>query len=89
MTTKRRILLSDHALAQIRHRNLDLDVVLAVALLPGQSLPLTGGREIRQDWLPSGAGRWLLRVIVDVGPEVDVIVTAYRTSKVGKYGGLP
>jgi len=88
MPVERNIPFSTHALEQIRHRRLDLDVVLAVALRPGQSWLAGEGREVRQDIIRIGPRPYLLRVIVDLRSGIEIVVTAYRTSKFHKYGDL-
>jgi hypothetical protein len=61
--------------------------VLAVAQAPEQVLPIRPGREVRQARvsLPPTGGVHLVRVVVDMGPQADMIVTVYRTSKIDTY----
>jgi hypothetical protein len=64
--------------------------VLVVATDPEQTVELGRGREVRQSRV-EGSGEdspYLIRVVVDVLHEETVIVTAYRTSKIGKYWRL-
>jgi hypothetical protein len=89
MPVERNILFSTHALEQIRHRRLDLDLVLAVALRPGQPWPTGEGREVRQDIIRVGPHPYLLRVIVDLRIGIEIVVTAYKTTKFHQYGDLP
>jgi hypothetical protein len=50
-------------------------------------VPVREGREIRQSRVtdPASGKLQLLRVVVDRGKDSDMVVTAYRTSKVRKY----
>jgi hypothetical protein len=61
--------------------------VLEVATTPEQRVPVREGREIRQSRVtdPASGKLQLLRVVVDRGKDSDMMVTAYRTSKVRKY----
>lgn len=88
MPVERNLLFSTHALEQIPHRRLDLDLVLAVTLRPGQSWPIGEGREVRQDTIRIGPRPYLLRVIVDLRIGGEIVVTAYKTSRFHKYGDL-
>jgi hypothetical protein len=35
--------------------------------------------------MPTGGTLYLIRVVVDVGPSDETVVTVYRTSKIEKY----
>jgi len=72
-------------------RGLEESKVLAVATDPEQTVELERGREVRQSWVegPGETAPYLVRVVVEVLPKETVIVTAYRTSKIGKYWRLP
>ena len=82
--------LSDHARRQLERRGLEEAKVLAVATDPEQTVDLERGREVRQSRVkgPGEAAPYLVRVVVEVLPEETVVVTAYRTSKIGKYWRL-
>lgn len=88
----RNIVFSEHALAQCVYRGIEVELVVAVALRPDHSQRAGPTREVRQAVVAMGAamgGRpTLLRVVLDTLPNVDVVVTAYRTSNFRKYGGL-
>ena len=75
-------LLTDHARAQCRARNLAEPDLRAVLDAPQQVLAVRPGRVVAQSLLESG---FLLRVFVDVDRNPPEIVTAYRTSKINKY----
>jgi hypothetical protein len=82
-----KISVSEHALAQAARRGLSEAVVFEVARAPEQRLPVRQGREIRQSrvTMPEGVTLCLVRVVVDIGPNGETVVTAYRTSKIDKY----
>lgn len=65
--------------------------MLRVAEHPEQTLRLDQVREIRQSRVefPDHEKAMLVRVVVDSRGGEDVIVTAYRTSKVSKYWVTP
>ena len=79
--------LSKHAKEQAARRGLSDDVVLAVAATPEQRLLIRPGRELRQSRvaMPAGGTFYLIRVVVDVDPGYETVVTVYRTSKIEKY----
>ncbi len=81
------VTMSDHARRQCRRRGLDESIVLRVTEQPEQIVAVRQGREVRQSRLtsPSDGIVYLVRVVVDVGPGMAEVVTAYRTSKVEKY----
>jgi len=85
------IVLSEHARTQAARRGLSEDVVLGVARSPEQRLAVRPGREMRQSRIgvPEGGTLYLVRVVVDSGPEADTVVTVYRTSKIDKYWSRP
>jgi hypothetical protein len=35
--------------------------------------------------MPTGGTVYLIRVVVDVGPSAETVVTGYRTTKIEKY----
>ena len=85
------IVLSDHARTQAARRGLSEEVVLGVARSPEQRLAVRPGREVRQSriGMPAGGTLYLVRVVVDSGPDADTVVTVYRTSKIDKYWSSP
>jgi hypothetical protein len=52
---------------------------------PEQIVPEYGGLEARQSRVELEGKRYLVRVIVAERPDAIVVVTAYRTSRIGKY----
>lgn len=76
---------------QAARRGLSEDVVLGVARSPEQRFEVRPGREVRQSRIPAATGStlYVVRVVVDSGPEADTVVTVYRTSKIDKYWSSP
>jgi hypothetical protein len=70
-------------------RKLPVRLVLGVASNPAVVLAVRPGREIRQAIVVDRAvGKsYLVRVVMDVSREADVIVTAYKTSRIARYRG--
>ena len=81
------ILLSEHGREQAARRGLAEATVLEVARNPEQRIPVRPGREIRQSRMAMAAGSklYLVRVVVDAGPQTDTVVTVYRTSRIDQY----
>ena len=76
-----------HGRQQLRVRGIPVSLVDLTLRNPDQRLPVRAGREVFQRRfveLP-GAVYSLVRVFVDVDRTPPEVVTAYRTSKVGKY----
>lgn len=86
-----RVTLSDHARKQMVRRGLDERLVRQVASSPDQIISVRPGREIRQSLLtlPPEGRTYVIRVFVDTADEGNIVVTAYRSSKIGKYWRLP
>lgn len=61
--------------------------VLAVAAQPEQVIDIRPGRVLAQSIRPLGPDKqvYLLRVIIDIGPDGSDVVTVYKTSRIGKY----
>jgi hypothetical protein len=80
-----RAVLTEHALGQIAKRQVTAADVARVLAAPEQVLEVRAGRVVAQGL----AGEYLLRVFVDVDRTPAEVVTAYRTSKIGKYRSQP
>ena len=80
-------LLTEHARVQMARRGLSESLVEEILRSPEQRLPAGPDRAILQSRIPGPeAGKaYLVRVLVDIGKTPPEVVTAYRTSKVGKY----
>jgi len=85
MITEYRI--SDHAQSEMLRRHISEDLVAQVLAAPEQIENIRAGRDVYQARIDMGipAKTYLIRVFVDVDREPPVIVTVYRTRKVGKY----
>jgi len=76
---------SDHARLEIVRRDIPFEIVERVVNSPEQFVPEHGGLVARQSRVEFDGKPYLVRVIVAEQPDASVVVTAYRTSKVGKY----
>ncbi len=74
-----------HAAAQMRRRNISESVLREVLADPEQRLPVRQGRDVLQRRVVIGGRQYLVRVIVDVNRRPAEVVTVYRTSKIEKY----
>jgi len=77
--------LTQHAEEEIAGRGIEPATVAAVLAAPEQRLPVRPGRDVLQSRVALEGKTYLIRVFVDVDREPAAVVTAYRTSKVGKY----
>ena len=66
---------------KIEDHGLSIEDVEAVLAAPQQQVPGYAGRLVYQ----SRAGSFLVRVVVEPDRDPPEVVTAYRTSQVGKY----
>ena len=80
-----RAVVRNHARLQMTRRQISDAEVHQVLARPERVVPVRTGRVVAQAMI----GDYLLRVVVDVDRELPEVVTAYRTSKVKKYGGRP
>ncbi len=81
--------LSTHAQEEIERRRIPLTLLEAVLEKPDQLVPSRGAAKAYQSKCEIGGKMFLLRVIVDDSVDPAVVVTAYRTTKIGKYWGKP
>ena len=82
---KMRFRLSNHAKRELLRRDIPLSLVEAVLQSPQQVVPADGGRMAYQSQIEFHGKMFLLRVIVAQDVEPAVVVTVYRTSRIGKY----
>jgi len=61
------------------------DVVEEVLRNPQQVVPAQGGLMARQSRVRLEGKQYLVRVVVTEQPDVTVVVTVYRTSRIAKY----
>ena len=76
---------SDHSLKEIERRNLSLEMVKRTIERPDQRIIVREGRIVVQSRVQLSSRDYLLRVILDIDRVPAVVVTAYVTSKIGKY----
>ena len=86
-----RLELSEHAVEQARRRGIPLEWVLEAARSPDSVLSGQHDREIRQRIyrFPPDNRSFLVRVILELDPTRETVVTVYRTSKIQKYRSRP
>lgn len=72
----------DHALKELKRRNIPLQLVIEALEQPDQIVPNVEGREAYHKLVEMNGKTYLLRIIVE---SRDTVVTIYRTSKVEKY----
>jgi hypothetical protein len=79
--------LTDHARLEMERRQIAEAAIAHVLAVPEQIEITRPGRAVYQSRIESGepAQTYLLRVFVDIDRRPAEVVTAYRTSKVGKY----
>jgi Domain of unknown function (DUF4258) len=77
--------LSEHARREIDRRGIPLDLLASVLEEPEQIVSERGKLKAYQSKVEIGGRVFLLRVIVDDSAHPMVVVTAYRTSKIGRY----
>ena len=81
-----RIRISRHAEVEMRLRQIPIRLLKSALEDPQQIVAERGGRKAYQSQLDFGKGRmFLLRAIVDDTEDPAIVVTVYRTSKIGKY----
>lgn len=80
-------ILTDHALMEMRRRDIGEEEIKKVMTSPEQKVNVREGRCVYQSRLYFGKPPliYLVRVFVDVDREPKEVVTVYRTSKIEKY----
>jgi hypothetical protein len=82
--------LSRHALEEMARRGIPQQMVDDVLANPQQVIDMPDGKKAYQSQLDFGGGRiFLLRVIVAVDVDPNLVVTVYRTTKIAKYWRTP
>ncbi|HPX80849.1 MAG TPA: DUF4258 domain-containing protein [Syntrophales bacterium] len=77
---------SNHALEEMKRRAIPERILELVLNDPQQIVPERGSLKVYQSVVDFGDGKqFLLRAIVDDTLEPAIVVTVYRTSKIGKY----
>jgi hypothetical protein len=79
-------LISQHAREEMLRRSIPLELLDQVLSEPQQIIAGRGNLKAYQSQVDFGGGKmFLLRVIVDDTLNPAIIITVYRTSKIGKY----
>jgi hypothetical protein len=76
---------SDHARVEIVRRDIPVEVVEQVLSSPEQVVPEHGGLMARQSRVELEGKQYMVRAVVAERPDATVVVTVYRTSRIGKY----
>jgi len=77
---------SNHALRQMEARKIARDVIMTVVNLPDQILKQDSITAIYSKLIIEFENRYLYRVFVNILKRPKLIITAYKTSKIEKYG---
>ncbi|MCS6922016.1 MAG: DUF4258 domain-containing protein [Elioraea sp.] len=80
-----RYVLTAHARFETQRRGIGAETIAQVLAAPEQRTPVRPGRDVLQARISLQGKLYLIRVFVDVDHEPAEVVTAYRTSKIGKY----
>ena len=77
--------LTNHASEELVRRRIPPEVLQAVLDYPDQVVPERAGRKAYQSRREIGGIMFLIRAIVEDRTEPGIVVTVYRTTKIGKY----
>ena len=78
--------LTEHVQDVMRERGIAVETVEALLRNPQQVVPASNGRKAFQSLLNLGGSKlYLIRAILDDRTDPAVVVTVYRTTKIGKY----
>lgn len=78
--------LSRHAHEELLRRNIPSALLDSVLRNPQQIIAEPDGKKVYQSQLDFGEGKiFLLRAVVDDTIDPAMVVTVYRTSRIGKY----
>ena len=78
--------LSRHAEQEMLRRQIPHEWVDEILAAPEQTVIQPGGKQILQSRFATADGKaYLVRVAVTMAKEPAVVITVYRTSKIGKY----
>jgi len=83
----RGLVISEHARFEMERRQIAEEMLRQVALAPEQVVSFGKGRVIYQSQIADRASgkKMLLRIVVEERQDALFVVTAYKTSKIGKY----
>ena len=77
---------SNHGLRQIEARNIAKGIILNIIEQPDKVLQQDKSITIYTKLIDETEKHYLYRVIVNTAIEPNLIITAYKTSKIDKYG---
>ena len=77
---------SNHALRQIEARNISQEIILLIIQHPDKVLKQDSSTTIFTKLIDETEKRYLYRVFVNTAKKPQLIITAYKTSKIDKYG---
>jgi len=77
--------ITDHADFEIGRRGLKRETIDRVLKNPEQRFDVQLGRVVLQSRIQESGEEFLIRVFVDADRRPAEVVTAYRTTKIGKY----
>jgi len=77
--------ITDHAAFEISRRGLKRETIDRVLKNPEQRFDVRLGRVVLQSRIQESGEEFLIRVFVDADRMPAEVVTAYRTTKIGKY----
>lgn len=78
--------ITEHAQAGIRERQIPQDWVMSLSERPQQIVVGFGNRKIFQGRFKDADNKeWLLRLVVESDSVDTLVITAYKTSQVGRY----
>lgn len=77
---------SKHALDQIEHRGISKEIILSVVIYPDLIVQQDESISIYSKLVEEDSKIYLYRVFVNYIKNPLVIITAYKTSKIEKYG---
>ena len=77
--------ITDHAAFEIGRRGLKRETIDRVLKNPEQRFDVRLGRVVLQSRIQESGEEFLIRVFVDADRRPAEVVTAYRTTKIGKY----
>ena len=75
---------SKHALEQMKVREIRLEIAQSVLAGPQQIITETD-KKIYQSIINFEDGEYLVRVIVNIEKDPNLVITVYKTSKIKKY----
>lgn len=77
--------LTEHAEAEARRRQIPREWIEATMANPEQVTPGTNRRKVFQSRIVADGKTYLVRLVVEDWHQPPVVVTVYRTSKIEKY----